>query len=160
MTHNGFKHREVEAGYETPCHRALRRDGTDAPTDRDGYVPVSRRVGREVIRRLAHRVRYQAARGEIQHQIDHLCRNRWCCNPAHLEDVEIKTNVRRGDCTKLQEIEVKLMRVLYKERRHTQKELAEEFGVSQSHVCYILAGKYWSDGPCKHWEERKAARCV
>lgn len=28
---------------------------------------------------------------------DHLCRNRACCNPAHLEPVTQRENVRRGD---------------------------------------------------------------
>jgi hypothetical protein len=30
-------------------------------------------------------------------QIDHLCRNRACCNPAHLEPVTQRTNVLRGE---------------------------------------------------------------
>lgn len=29
-------------------------------------------------------------------QLDHLCRNRACCNPAHLEPVTPLVNVRRG----------------------------------------------------------------
>ena len=28
--------------------------------------------------------------------VDHLCRNRLCCNPAHMEAVTIGENVRRG----------------------------------------------------------------
>lgn len=29
--------------------------------------------------------------------IDHLCRNRWCCSPDHLEPVSNEENIARGD---------------------------------------------------------------
>jgi hypothetical protein len=49
---------------------------------------------------LAHRVAYEAACGPIPDGlvIDHLCRNRACCNPAHMEPVTPGENVRRGNC--------------------------------------------------------------
>jgi hypothetical protein len=46
----------------------------------------------------AHRVAYQEFVGPIPdgYVIDHLCRNPPCCNPAHLEAVPFRVNLRRG----------------------------------------------------------------
>ena len=47
---------------------------------------------------LAHRLAYETLIGPVPDglQIDHLCRVRLCCNPAHLEAVTAKTNTRRA----------------------------------------------------------------
>lgn len=47
----------------------------------------------------AHRVSYEMAVGPIPVglQIDHLCRNRRCVNPDHLEPVTRRENILRGD---------------------------------------------------------------
>jgi hypothetical protein len=48
---------------------------------------------------LVHRVIYEHYIGPIPDglTIDHLCRNRLCCNPEHLEAVSNKTNILRGE---------------------------------------------------------------
>jgi HNH endonuclease len=47
---------------------------------------------------LTHRLVYTLMVGEIPTglELDHLCKNKPCCNPAHLEPVSRSENVRRG----------------------------------------------------------------
>jgi hypothetical protein len=48
---------------------------------------------------LAHRWAYQFLRAEIPEGLvlDHLCRNKLCVNPWHLEPVTQRVNIMRGD---------------------------------------------------------------
>jgi hypothetical protein len=63
--------------------------------DRDGYGKFQYRgVGWRAPRWI-----YEALRGRIPdgHHLDHLCRNRGCVNPDHLEPVLPRENWRRGE---------------------------------------------------------------
>lgn len=72
-----------------------------ASTTADGYgrFRVRPESSGESQKALAHRVAYELLVGPIPDglQIDHLCRNRGCVNPAHLEPVTGQENTLRGD---------------------------------------------------------------
>ena len=59
-----------------------------------GVVRISRAAGNKV----THRVVYETLVGDVPEglDLDHLCRNRACCNPSHLEPVTRSENLRRS----------------------------------------------------------------
>ena len=81
---------KVEIGGKDECWRWL------ASFDGRSYGQFCLRHGKNV---RAHRYAYEQIRGLIPPglDIDHLCRNRWCVNPWHLEIVTRRTNLLRGD---------------------------------------------------------------
>lgn len=66
--------------------------------DQKGYGIIRAGDARNGSRR-AHRVSYELHRGPIPGglTIDHLCRNRRCINPDHLEAVTSRVNTMRGN---------------------------------------------------------------
>ncbi len=66
---------------------------------RIGYAQVwDRERGKTYV---AHRSIYEKLFGLVRPglELDHLCRNRWCVNPSHVEPVTHTENVRRGNRT-------------------------------------------------------------
>lgn len=63
--------------------------------DKDGYGVFS--INGKVYR--PHRIVYFLTFGKISSKktLDHLCRNRGCVNPNHLEEVTLKENILRGN---------------------------------------------------------------
>lgn len=66
--------------------------------DHDGYGRMTISDGGRRRNALVHRVSYLAFRGDIPDglPLDHLCRNRPCANPHHLEPVTVRENNLRG----------------------------------------------------------------
>lgn len=66
-----------------------------------GYGRISRlrTLGeRYYVRMVAHRYAYEDLIGPVEPglDLDHLCRNRWCVNPYHLDPVPPAVNHERG----------------------------------------------------------------
>jgi HNH endonuclease len=60
-----------------------------------GFPPKARTT-------VVHRLMYLISVGDPgELQVDHLCRNRCCCNPLHLEAVAQPENLRRGDSSRI-----------------------------------------------------------
>lgn len=127
-----FAYLEEDRGHETPCWTWL---GSKTP---NGYGLHTER-GR---RTTAHRISYERVHGPVPAllHLDHLCRNRDCVNPAHLEPVPCATNIRRGRSSALTPELADEIRAA----TGTQKEIAARFGVSQPTVCRIRRGRTWA----------------
>lgn len=86
----------------------------------------------------AHRWMWRDLRGEIPAglDIDHLCRNRTCVNPDHLEPVTHAENMRRGAGTRLSDEEVQQIR----NDPAPPSVVARKYGTNRQHVYKIKKG--------------------
>lgn len=93
----------------------------------------------------AHRVYYERYVGPIPEgmDLDHLCRNKTCVNPAHLEPVTEAENVRRGRSAKLSQAAADEIRSLIAQGRHTQASIADQFSVCRQTITFIKQNRTW-----------------
>lgn len=93
----------------------------------------------------AHRLMYGLVKGPTKAAtIDHLCRNRWCVNPAHLEPVTHRENIRRGQGTRLNPERIALIYELA-DRGFSQRAIGRLLTIDHSTVCRVLKGERWSE---------------
>ena len=92
---------------------------------------------------LAHRVYYEAHHGPVPDglELDHLCGERSCVNPDHMDAVSHAENCRRGRRAKLTRPEVAEILA----SSETQRVLARRFGVTPGHIVRIRKGRCWGD---------------
>lgn len=107
--------------------------------DSDGYG----RVKLNGKSRYAHRAMYEQVVGPPHGAaLDHLCRNRACVNPEHLEPVTRQENAQRSPLfVTLTPEAVRAIRVA----REPLAVIAERFGISRTHVSRIRSGRCWSN---------------
>jgi hypothetical protein len=122
----------TDCGYTTPCwiwQRAM---------DGNGYGST--------YTEKAHRMMYRRYVGAIPTglDLDHLCRQRACVNPAHLEPVTRAVNTQRGVRAKLSQSEVDEIRVRWA-TGETQTDIARRFKISSRHTSGIVRGVNWAD---------------
>ncbi len=96
--------------------------------DKDGY-------GRFKIHKKghrAHRVAYEVYVEPLSSElvIDHLCRNRACCNPMHLEAVTSQENILRGELT-------------LREKSKTHCPQGHEYNEENTHYTVSKKGTTW-----------------
>lgn len=99
----------------------------------------------------AHRAYYEHFVGPVPPslELDHLCRNRACVNPDHLEPVTHAENMRRAQFTRLTTARVIEIRAEHARRsgRGTMRSVAREFaprwGVSERTLEHVIAGIGW-----------------
>jgi len=99
--------------------------------------------------RLAHRLYWERAHGTVPKglELDHLCRNRACVNPDHMEPVSHTENMRRGSSTKLTIDQVDEIRARTRTEGIPRTLLASAYGVTPENIGRIVLGKSWrSDG--------------
>lgn len=108
---------------------------------RGGYGRC-RREGRDGGTQSAHRWYWERLIGPIPAGafLDHLCRNRACVNPAHLEPVTHVENCRRGAKAKITAAQAEEIRG----SREPNRVLATRHGISTWNVEKIKSGARWS----------------
>jgi hypothetical protein len=100
-----------------------------------GYGIV-RVAGRD---KLAHRWSYEQQHGEIPDgmQLDHLCRQRDCINPYHLEPVTPMENTRRSSVSKLSDEQVRMIYALTQSGEFSNAAIGRWFKVTRETVRLI-----------------------
>lgn len=135
---NSPEYKVEDKGYETHCWIWLRAK------NKGGYG-IS--TGRGKLHNLAHRHYYMKFKGTvpkgISMQIDHLCKNRDCVNPNHLELVTHAENLRRSSQAKLTISLARHIRSL--KGKMLYREIAAIYHVDRSTVGTIMRNITWKE---------------
>jgi hypothetical protein len=100
----------------------------------DGYIRIYQ--GKDNVKRykMLHRMAWEKYKGDIPegYEIDHMCRNRKCCNPEHLQllgisEHKVKTNKERY----AERIEGVIHAI---QEGYGVKQISEAFGVTVNYV--------------------------
>jgi hypothetical protein len=128
-----YDYLEEDRGHDTPCwiwQRAVNNRG----------YGLLRRGGRQF---PAHRWYYIERFGEVPEglELDHLCRQRTCVRPEHMEPVTPEVNRQRGKNAKLTPAMVRQIRA----SPLPSRALAPTLGVSHTAVDDVRSGRRWGN---------------
>jgi DNA-binding XRE family transcriptional regulator len=131
---------EEDCGHDTRCWiwQGLSKGGNLA------YGGVYVRAGSSV---YVHRLFYEIAVGPVPEgkELHHLCEQKRCCNPGHLEAV---TRSRHNEITGARAIlspqQVRAIRQVRQERKLSEHRLARAFGVGRHVINGVLSGRNYA----------------
>ena len=125
--------REEDRGFTSPCWIAT------GYIHSNGYSKIQLR-GRPV---LAHRAMYEQEVGPIPAglTIDHLCRQRDCMRPTHLEAVSYAVNQQRGSNAKITPEIVREIR----QSPERNRDIATRLNLAPGHVSLVRSGRRWKN---------------
>jgi hypothetical protein len=123
----GKDYEPEDRGFDTPCWIWKKWKS------KDGYG--RKRFGKTL--RYAHVAYYEHYVGDIPvgFEVDHLCKQRDCVNPIHMEPVTKTENRRRSKPLNGKAEEI---RVLYATGQYSQQELADKYGCKQVAISRIV----------------------
>lgn len=134
----GPRHIAEDRGYSSPCWI------WQMHCSPKGYGMYTHKIeGRS---RAAHRVYWEREHGPVPDglELDHLCGQRACVNPEHLEPVTHVENIRRGVGTTLNVEQVRAIRAEV-ESGVSLYRLGKKYGVSTAAISQIKYGTNWKD---------------
>jgi hypothetical protein len=122
-----------------------------------GTIIVGERIGNrgkvQSLKRLAHRVVFELICGPTPLVLDHLCRNKRCVNPGHLEPVSVGENSRRGHALTIRAVECKRGHKLTRFNIKWRNSTSSGNQVRECAACARTRGREWH---ARKVEQRKA----
>jgi transposase len=125
---------EEDRGHETPC-----MIWTGALDPKTGYAKSKRNGKTQTRHRLVFQITNDVTLPSDLH-VDHLCGQRACLNPDHLEPVTPAVNIQRAT-SKLTEADVRFIRY----SGWSPARLAEKFGMHPGSIYNIRSGFRWAN---------------